>query len=415
MAWKCVAVFIFLCSCVCGQLCPRQCDCDVSNGLNRATCEGQNIISMEVGVPSGVQVYSLSHNVISGLENYCFKEAGITSIEVLNLSYNQLSWIGIHAFAGLDKLVHLDLSSNRLRAVVMDLFFETPMLEMLDLSGNVFEELKNQPLIDHTKLRVLNLNNCRIKSLPDRIFTRLPNLRKLDLSENYLISLNTEVLKPLRKLERLELQNDYWNCDSNFMAVEAWITSHRISYMKKCVRRSPKMFEKIISAAPVERTDVDVKDVWNITSEKNETLPILKPTKRLAWYEKLDKEFSSSQAFIIGLELGLAIGIVVTYIWLRSLCGCRRVNCTQPQTRRQRRRAQRVDGDMRTNLLWGSGMNPDLETPPSYRRQLSLPERSPPRPYGVPVRREAALHADAVRVPRGDTPPPPYHECRINI
>ncbi|XP_063616465.1 leucine-rich repeat-containing protein 26 [Cydia splendana] len=413
MAWQYVVVLVFLCGCVCGQLCPRQCDCDVSNGLNRATCEGQNIISMEVGVPSGVQVYSLSHNVISGLENYCFKEAGITSIEVLNLSYNQLSWIGIHAFAGLDKLVHLDLSSNRLRAVVMDLFFETPMLEMLDLSGNVFEELKNQPLLDHTKLKVLNLNNCRIKSLPDRIFSRLPNLRKLDLSENYLISLNTEVLKPLRKLERLELQNDYWNCDSNFMAVEAWITSHRISYTKKCVRRSPKMFEKIISAAPVERTDVDVKDVWNITSKKNETLPILKPTKQLTWYEKIDREFSSSQAFIIGLELGLAIGIVVTYIWLRSLCGCRRVNCTRPQTRRQRRRAQRVDSDMRTNLLWSSGINPDLETPPSYRRQLSLPDRSVP--YGVPGHREPVIHADAIRVPRGETPPPPYHECRINI
>ncbi|XP_047985437.1 leucine-rich repeat-containing protein 26 [Leguminivora glycinivorella] len=415
MAWKCVVVSIFLCGYVCGQLCPRQCDCDVSNGLNRATCEGQNIISMEVGVPSGVQVYSLSHNVISGLENYCFKEAGITSIEVLNLSYNQLSWIGIHAFAGLDKLVHLDLSSNRLRAVVMDLFFETPVLEMLDLSGNVFEDLKNQPLIDHTKLKVLNLNNCRIKSLPDRLFTRLPNLRKLDLSENYLISLNTEVLKPLRKLERIELQNDYWNCDSNFMAVEAWITSRHISYTKKCIRRSPKMFEKMISATPAERTDVDVRDVWNITSKKNETLPILKPTRQLSWYEKIDKEFSSSQAFIIGLELGLAIGIVCTYVWLRSLCGCRRVNCTRPQTRRQRRRAQRVDGDMRTNLLWSSGINPDLETPPSYRRQLSLPERSPPLPYGVPGAREPVLHADAIRVPRGETPPPPYHECRINI
>lgn len=265
---------------------------------------------------------------------------------------------------------------------------------------------------------MLNLNNCRIKSLPDRIFSRLPNIKKLDLSENYLVSLNTEVLRPLRKLERLELRNDYWNCDPSFMAVEAWITSHGISYVKQCIKKTPIMFEKMISAVPVERVDVDVSDIWNITTIKNETLPVLKPNKELTWFQKIDQEFSASQAFIIGLELGLAIGIVCTYIWLQALCRCRRVNCARPLTRRQRRRAERMaDSDMRTNLLWSSGVNPDLETPPSYRRRLSLPDGSAPYPtYGIPGPRGTIIQADAIRLPdRGDTPPPPYHECRINI
>lgn len=64
---------LFLSARAFAQLCPKQCDCDVDNGLNRATCEGQNIVSIQVGVPDAVQVYSLSRNAISELDNHCFK------------------------------------------------------------------------------------------------------------------------------------------------------------------------------------------------------------------------------------------------------------------------------------------------------------------------------------------------------
>lgn len=71
---NCVLIlFIGLLRCVKCDLCPKKCDCDMDNGLNRATCVNQNIINIEVGVPNGVQVYSLSHNVISELDNFCFK------------------------------------------------------------------------------------------------------------------------------------------------------------------------------------------------------------------------------------------------------------------------------------------------------------------------------------------------------
>jgi hypothetical protein len=56
-----------------GDLCPKKCDCDMNNGLNRAICVDQNIISIDIGVPKAVQVYSISHNVISELDNFCFK------------------------------------------------------------------------------------------------------------------------------------------------------------------------------------------------------------------------------------------------------------------------------------------------------------------------------------------------------
>lgn len=68
--------FIFIAFCisfVLSEFCPKQCDCDMSNGLNRAICVDQNIIDINVGVSKAVQVYSLKHNVISELDNFCFK------------------------------------------------------------------------------------------------------------------------------------------------------------------------------------------------------------------------------------------------------------------------------------------------------------------------------------------------------
>ncbi|KAJ8736178.1 hypothetical protein PYW08_006834 [Mythimna loreyi] len=420
MKWKCFLMLVLFSVGVWSEKCPKQCDCDMDNGLNRAVCVDQNIINIEVGVPKAVQVYSLSHNVISELDNFCFKENGYTSLEVLDLSYNLIFWIGLHAFSGLDKLVHLDLSSNRLRFIPSDLFFDTPELDTLDLSSNVFESLKNEPFLMHSKLKVLNLNNCRIKALPTRLFNRLPNLRKLDLSENYVVTLKTELLLPLRKLERIELRNDYWQCNTEFITVENWITSQGITYERQCKKRQPQMSEKIISIVPAveEKSEVDVSDIWNMTTHNNVSVQTDQPSTPLTPYEKFDKEFSSVKAFVIGVEIGLAIGIVGTYIWLSKFCKCGALHCGRQPTRRQRRRRmQRLDGDMRTNLLWSTIVNPDLETPPSFRRQLSLPERRAPFPtYGLPGFTEAPLHIDAIRLPdRAETPPPPYNDCRINI
>ena len=264
---------------------------------------------------------------------------------------------------------------------------------------------------------MLNLNNCRIKALPTRLFNRLPNLRKLDLSENYVVTLKIELLLPLRKLERIELRNEYWQCNTEFIAVENWIESRGITYEKQCKKRTPQMSEKIISIVPVvEKKEVDVNEIWNITTDKNDSV-LEQPPTPLTPFEKFDQEFSSVKAFVIGIEIGLAIGIVGTYIWLNKFCKCGALRCGRPQTRRQRRRMQRFDGDMRTNLLWTTIVNPDLETPPSFRRQLSLPDRSPPFPtYGLPGFTEAPLQIDAIRLPdRAETPPPPYNDCRINI
>lgn len=228
-----------------------------------------------------------------------------------------------------------------------------------------------------------------------------------------MVTLKTEVLQPLQKLQRIELKNDYWQCDPPFIAVESWILSHGITYEQICKEKRPRMFEKIISAV-TEREEVDVNDVWNITTNKNDSVvPVLKPTTPLTPFQKFDKEFSSFQALILGMEIGLGLGIVGTYIWLRSFCRCSKWSCTRPKSRRERRRERRADAEIRRSLLWTTVIHPDMETPPVFRRQLS-DEISPYPTYGLPGVVEAGLQIDAVRLPdRAETPPPAYNECRM--
>lgn len=173
------------------------------------------------------------------------------------------------------------------------------------------------------------------------------------------------------------------------------------------------MSEKMISQVPVPKEEVELDKIWNITAPKNDTNIVMDKIKPLTPLEKFDKEFSALQAFVIGLELGLALGIVGTYVWLRRVCIIP-FTCSRPQTRRERRRLQ-MDGDMRASLLWSTLINPDMETPPPFRRQLSLPDGSPP--YGIPGVTEARLQVDAIRMPedRSETPPPPYYDFRSNV
>lgn len=219
------------------------------------------------------------------------------------------------------------------------------------------------------------------------------------------MTISLDVLRPLRKLNRLELRNDYWQCNANFIAVETWIVSRGITYEKFCKKILPKMSEKITSMVEIERKPLDINRIWNITNN-NTTLftSVRNDTEQLTPFQKFDRNFSALQAFVIGLEIGLAIGIVATYAWLRRVCalpfGCRR-----PENRRERRRFRR-EGDMRNHLLWNAVVHTNMETPPIYRRQV-LPVAS------APFNTQPSSTRDGSTEDRSETPPPPYHECRL--
>lgn len=70
---KLLLLLVFFVISVSAQLCPKQCDCDMKNELNSATCTNQNIVTIDIGVPKQVQMYTLSYNALNELDNYVFK------------------------------------------------------------------------------------------------------------------------------------------------------------------------------------------------------------------------------------------------------------------------------------------------------------------------------------------------------
>lgn len=223
-----------------------------------------------------------------------------------------------------------------------------------------------------------------------------------------MITLHFDVLQPLKKIKRLKLQNDYWHCTAEFLKLEDWIKSRNIEYEVQCRKKLPKMFEKIISMQIEDRQDIDINKIWNLTEAANKTKSTT-PKRKLTSFETFDEEFPAFKAFLLGLEVGLAVGIVGTFLWLRNVCKCGHLRCKKPQTRRQRRRV-RLD-EIRTNLLWNPP-NSELDTPPPLRRQ-TLPDGGPPYPvYGLPGM--VPLRLTGFRE-RSESPPPPYNECRVSV
>lgn len=272
--------------------------------------------------------------------------------------------------------------------------------------------------------QTLNLRGCRIKALEKRMFTRLPKLTKLDLSENYMVTMSLDVLNPIRKLEIIKLKNEYWRCTDEFRAVENWIVDKGITYSKQCKPIMPKMSEKIIMSDNESNTQVtvDTKDVWNIPKPNDNNISLQNKSTNLSGFERFNKEFPALQAFILGLEIGLGLGIVIAYIWLQNVWKCGKLNCRMrlPETRRQRLRRQRIaENDLNANLLWGNTVNPDLQTPPTIRRRSSLPDivgaSRMSSNFGLTGMREASAIFDVIRPGRPETPPPPYNECRIQF
>ncbi|CAG0906032.1 unnamed protein product, partial [Darwinula stevensoni] len=108
---------------------------------------------------------------------------GLTDLERLLLSDNELSRIDSRRFANLQSLLTLQLDGNSIATVEPDAFKGLLRLQVLDLSRNAVETLPAAAFASLVSLRVLRLAGNRLRSLaPDAFQNTL--LERLDLSRN---------------------------------------------------------------------------------------------------------------------------------------------------------------------------------------------------------------------------------------
>lgn len=232
-----------------------------------------HLISTSISIAKSVEILNLSGNDIAIVERESFKN--LKAIINLSLSRNTIAQIDIFAFIDLEKISVLDLSDNRLEQISFDngMLESNEKLTFLDLSKNNFMTTFDSPFLISNSLEILALRNSKISHIFDSFFSELQNLMNLDLSENLLITLSVAAVKPLRKLHVINLEYNRIFCDLIDDVLKRFKSMKVIIKIDKCGKASKKpMFEKMImQPTAVPTYDIDIDLLWGGGFKNNST------------------------------------------------------------------------------------------------------------------------------------------------
>lgn len=198
-------------------VCPTVCHCDFHLQRNRAVCSAKRLISANIEMPKSVELLDLSYNDITSIEDDSFQ----TTIHLLNLtlSHNAIHTLYADAFSELRRLRHLDLSYNRLEQVDEHLLESNIQLIYLNLEGNKLASLGKGPLLRSPSLRSLKLRNSQVNQLGTELLSAMPQLRHLDLAQNMLLTLSAADFHAPRYLASINVEENPFNCDRALVKV----------------------------------------------------------------------------------------------------------------------------------------------------------------------------------------------------
>ncbi len=153
---------------------------------------------------TSLQLLGLSGNQLAELPEGLFD--GLTSLQSLGLEANQLAELPEGLFDGLTSLQYLTLGSNQLAELPEGLFDGLTSLQGLFLEGNQLAALPEGLFTGLTSLQELYLNNNQLAELPEGLFAGLTSLQTLWLGFNQLATLPEGLFAGLTSLQYLGLQ-----------------------------------------------------------------------------------------------------------------------------------------------------------------------------------------------------------------
>lgn len=236
----------------------------------------QNLASPYTNVARSVEILNLSGNEITEIDSECLKD--YKDLIKLSFARNSIHTIELFAFETVEKLSYLDLSDNRLEEIDDQIFERNAKLTSLDLSKNKFMFLKDKALIISDTVEFLSLRNSHLSHVYHSFFSELPNLVDLDISNNLLITLIPAAFEPLNSLQFINLEYNRFSCDYRIEETLQMFKQRKVHVkIDKCVKNSKKpMFEKMIMHPDVttetpEREDVEIDLVWGASRRMNHT------------------------------------------------------------------------------------------------------------------------------------------------
>lgn len=150
-----------------------------------------------------LKILDLSHNKLGRVPSNCFYSTR-DSLEVLFLSYNQISTFDFYAFSSLVLLKELRLSHNKIVNIGF-ILYPLRNLRILYLDHNLIREINGRVLDQSISLRDLDLSFNNINLIDDRSFASLKNLSELNLCSNNISSIKEIMLRNNTRLTVLDL------------------------------------------------------------------------------------------------------------------------------------------------------------------------------------------------------------------
>lgn len=148
-----------------------------------------------------VEILDLSYNQISEVDPEAFQ--GISQLRILRLEDNNLEKIP-ESVKYLTSLVELHVQRNRIK-ILEDGALPLPSLSSLDLRNNEISMMETNSMAEMTNLRSLKLSANKLSSVPTTALSKLSSLEILYIGQNNFFQIQENSLKGLRNLRKLDM------------------------------------------------------------------------------------------------------------------------------------------------------------------------------------------------------------------
>ncbi|XP_051941987.1 SLIT and NTRK-like protein 3 [Hippocampus zosterae] len=224
-------------------ICPLGCTCNLhitDLGLT-VNCKENGFLNVSQLTPrplNGRKLY-LSGNLIQRIYRTDFWN--FSSLDLLHLGSNRISYLQEGAFSSLTNLRSLYLNGNNLERLSPDMFLGLQSLRYLYFEYNEIREMDRGTLASMPSLQLLFLNANLLRSLPLGVFSGV-NLARLNLRNNHLLQLPMEgVLEHLTGLVQVDLQQNPWECNCEAAPLKRWLEGlSAVVVMGEVVCHSPE-------------------------------------------------------------------------------------------------------------------------------------------------------------------------------
>ncbi|XP_018426023.1 PREDICTED: SLIT and NTRK-like protein 3 [Nanorana parkeri] len=206
-------------------ICPTGCSCSLHiNDLGlTVNCKekGFHNISELLPRPLNAKKLYLSGNLIQKIYRSDFWN--FSSLDLLHLGNNRISYVQEGAFINLPNLKSLYLNGNDIERLTPGMFRGLQSLNYLYFEYNMIREIQPAAFSLMPNLKLLFLNDNLLRTLPTDAFAGT-SLARLNLRNNHFLYLPVAgVLEHLNAIVQIDLKQNQWDCTCDIVPLKQWI------------------------------------------------------------------------------------------------------------------------------------------------------------------------------------------------